>query len=264
MPQPCIVEKVPIDTVGPDPANVRLHPPRSIDAIKASLLRFGQQRPILVSQDGVIRAGSGTWQAACDLGWREIEVRWTDLEGMEATAYSIADNRTAEHAEWDESGLAALLQAMQDDAELLAATGFGDEDLHELLALPSDGEAEEAPEPQVDRAAELQAEWGTERGQLWEIPGKAGVHRVLCGDSTKAENWQKCELVVTSPPYPAAEMWNEQGEGGFTDNISRLYELGDAIYGLCREFAAVTCPQVKRSKSGFMSIILSWPNVLAT
>jgi len=126
MPEPGVVESVPIDTVGPDPANVRLHSPENIDAIKRSLTRWDQQKPIVVTQDGVIHAGSGTWQAACDLGWTHIEVRWSDLEGAEAAAYGVADNQSAILASWDEPGLAALLRSMQGDAELLAATGFGD------------------------------------------------------------------------------------------------------------------------------------------
>ena len=102
-------ETIPIDLISSDPANVRRHPERNLDAIKASLRRFGQRRPIVVDRNGVVRAGNGTLAAARELGWTEIEVVWTDLLGSEATAYGIADNRSAELAEWDEPGLAAQL-----------------------------------------------------------------------------------------------------------------------------------------------------------
>ena len=94
-------ERVPIDSVSLDPANVRRHGERNLATIKASLSRFGQQKPIVVDGDGIVRAGNGTWTAAKALGWKEITVVRTTLKGAEATAYAIADNRTGELAEWD-------------------------------------------------------------------------------------------------------------------------------------------------------------------
>ena len=99
------IQNVAIDSVHVDPANVRRHPERNLDAIKASLARFGQQKPIVVDANGVVRAGNGTLEAAKSLGWTKIAIVRTDLANSEATAFSIADNRTAELAEWDDSGL---------------------------------------------------------------------------------------------------------------------------------------------------------------
>jgi ParB-like chromosome segregation protein Spo0J len=87
------IQTVPIDSVSPDPANVRKHGVRDIDAIKASLKRFGQQHPILVDKRGVVRAGNGRLEAMRQLGWSEVEVVYTDLEGAELAAFAIADNR---------------------------------------------------------------------------------------------------------------------------------------------------------------------------
>jgi DNA modification methylase len=59
------------------------------------------------------------------------------------------------------------------------------------------------PGAQIDRAAELQAKWKTERGQVWQV----GRHRLMCGDSTKAEDVARLLsgavpfLCVTDPPY---------------------------------------------------------------
>ena len=63
---------VPIDSLTADPANVRRHPDNNLDAIKASLKRFGQQKPIVVDSADIIRAGNGTWAAAKALGWKNI------------------------------------------------------------------------------------------------------------------------------------------------------------------------------------------------
>lgn len=140
------VETVPIDSIHEDPANVRRHPDRNISAIAASLARFGQQRPILIDGKGVVRAGNGTLAAALSLGWTEISVIRTGLAGAEATAYSIADNRTAELAEWDDAGLAETLRALQSegDPSIFAATGFADDEVDHLIDRLADNATDDA------------------------------------------------------------------------------------------------------------------------
>jgi len=108
------VEMRSVESLLQDPANVRLHSRRNIDSIKASLLRFGQQKPIIVDETGVVRAGNGTLEAARELEWEEMRVVVSDLEGIEMTAFAIADNRTAELAEWDYENLGAALRALED------------------------------------------------------------------------------------------------------------------------------------------------------
>lgn len=108
-----------------DPANVRKHSDRNVEAIAASLRRFGQQKPIVVDVSGVVRAGNGTLEAAQRLGWEKIVGVVTDLKGGDATAYAIADNRTAELAEWDDDALQSqLLGLMDEDQELAFAAGW--------------------------------------------------------------------------------------------------------------------------------------------
>jgi DNA modification methylase len=126
------------------------------------------------------------------------------LKGSDAIAYAIADNRTAELAEWNSGVLAATLEGLQlDDEALLAAAGFSEGELKELLAdieLSGDGTTgeiveDEVPEPPVDPI--------TKSGDLWIL----GRHRLLCGDSTKADDVNrlldgaKPFLMVTDPPY---------------------------------------------------------------
>ena len=138
-------ERVPIDSVKLDPANVRRHGEKNLSAIKSSLSRFGQQKPIVVDADGIVRAGNGTWTAAKALGWKEITVVRTELKGSEATAYAIADNRTGELAEWDEDALAQTLAALQiEDEELLLVSGFIEQELNALTERYA--KSEETPE----------------------------------------------------------------------------------------------------------------------
>ena len=115
-----------------DPANARKHNERNILAIRASLQRFGQQKPIVVDSSNVVRAGNGTLEAARTLGWDAIEAVVSDLKGSEATAYAIADNRTAELAEWDDEVLQATLEGLQLEG-MLDYVGFSDDELAALM-----------------------------------------------------------------------------------------------------------------------------------
>lgn len=126
-------EEVSIDDLKFDASNVRKHPEKNLEALKASLERFGQQLPILVSPDGVVLAGNGRLEAAKALGWTHIKVVRTTLSGAEATAYSIADNRTAELAGWDLDGLDLMLRDLASNGVDLAAVGFTTGDLEKLL-----------------------------------------------------------------------------------------------------------------------------------
>jgi ParB-like chromosome segregation protein Spo0J len=154
-------EKAKVDELIQDPANVRKHDQRNIDAIKASLIRFGQQKPIVVNGDGVVIAGNGTLAAAKDLGWKDISTVETELDGVDATAYAIADNRTAELAIWDDDALAKTLEALKIDESIdEAITGFTDQEIDELIGKSFD-DIEEDEVPEVPEEAITQV------GDLW-------------------------------------------------------------------------------------------------
>jgi ParB family chromosome partitioning protein len=121
------IESIAISDLRQDPANARRHPQRNIDAIMNSLARFGQQKPIVVDANNVVRAGNGTLVAAKALGWTQVRVVRTSLASVEATAFGIADNRSSELAEWDDEVLAQLLS----EAEL-GDVGFNSTEIRDL------------------------------------------------------------------------------------------------------------------------------------
>jgi hypothetical protein len=123
---------LPISSLNPDPANARTHDEKNLASIRGSLARFGQRFPLVVQNQGmVVRAGNGRLLAAKELGWTHMAALVVDESAVEATAFAIADNRSAELAEWDDQSLAQLLQSLPDDA--FAATGCDDSDLKKLL-----------------------------------------------------------------------------------------------------------------------------------
>lgn len=134
------IETVKIKDLSNDPANVRKHDDRNLDAIKASLQRFGQQKPIVVDGKGIVVAGNGTLMGAKSLGWKEIQIVRTELVGADAVAYAIADNRTAELAVWDDDALAQTLEALKIDESIdEAITGFTDQEIDDLISPSTSG-----------------------------------------------------------------------------------------------------------------------------
>jgi ParB-like chromosome segregation protein Spo0J len=127
-------ETIEVDKLTQDPVNARKHSARNIDAIKASLARFGQQKPIVIDANNVVRAGNGTLEAAKALGWEDIRVIRSELDGSEMTAFAIADNRTAELAEWDYEVLGQVLGALEGDEEGRASElGWAEHELANIL-----------------------------------------------------------------------------------------------------------------------------------
>ncbi len=167
---------VPLSSVQPDPANVRRHGARNLEAIKASLLRFGQQKPIVVDERGVIRAGNGTYQAARQLGWTHIHIIRTQLTGPDAIAYAIADNRTAQLAEWDEEALNRQIAALDED--LQNAAGFNRTELAKLMESDRSESVEKMP-PEIYEVAVGCVDEADQKQLFERLTGEGRTCRVL-------------------------------------------------------------------------------------
>lgn len=79
----------------------------------------------------IVRAGNGTMAAAKSLGWTHLACNVIDEDSTDATSFAIADNRTAELAEWDDETLASLLQSLPQECQI--AAGFDANELQEVL-----------------------------------------------------------------------------------------------------------------------------------
>jgi ParB-like nuclease domain len=137
---PALVQlAVPIDQLYEDPANVRLHPERNLQAIESSLRQFGQQKPVVAMADGKIIAGNGTWRAAKNIGAATVAaVTFDDENEARAMAYALADNRTAELAAWDFGSLTAQLDMLGEAGFDLPALGFTPEDIASFTGATQD------------------------------------------------------------------------------------------------------------------------------
>ena len=198
------VETMPVAALAPYAANARLHPTEQVAQLAASIAEFGFNVPVLVDDAGVLIAGHGRVLAAKALGLLEVPaIRLGHLSEAQARAYRLADNQLALNSTWDESLLAAELQALRTEEFDLGLIGFDGAMLDRLLAdaapdAPGTGGGDpDAPAPEPPAAPV------TRPGDLWLL----GPHRLLCGDSTSATDVARLldgarpHLMVTDPPY---------------------------------------------------------------
>ena len=206
------MQLVPITKLVPYVNNARTHSPEQITKLRSSLREFGFINPVIIDRDYGVIAGHGRILAAKEEGIKEVPCVFADhLTEAQKKAYIIADNRMAMDAGWDEELLRVEIESLQgmDFDPLL--TGF---DEKELAALFDDGM--EAKEDDFDVDAELQKPAFSRLGDVWTL----GRHRLVCGDSTKAETYTtlmdgvKANLVITDPPYNV----NYEGSAGKIKN----------------------------------------------
>jgi ParB-like chromosome segregation protein Spo0J len=128
-----IIEVWSLDRVKPYPNNPRVNDD-AVDAVAASIREFGFRQPIVVDNDGVIICGHTRFKAAQKLGLNEAPVTVAnDLSPEQIKAYRIADNKTAELADWNYDLLPIELGDLQTNGFDLSLLGFDDDELLKLL-----------------------------------------------------------------------------------------------------------------------------------
>lgn len=192
------VERWAVSRLVPYARNARTHSDAQVAQIAASIREFGFANPVLVDGERGIIAGHGRLLAARKLGMAEVPtIELAHLTPAQRKAYVLADNKLALNAGWDTDLLRLELGSLKDEGFSLELTGFGDDELAALFAVPTAGntDPDDAPEVRPDPVAEP--------GDVWLL----GNHRIVCGDSTdadtvaKALNGVKPHLMVTDPPY---------------------------------------------------------------
>jgi len=142
-------EMWPLSAIKPYAQNPRKNA-GAVEKVASSIREFGFRQPIVVDGKGVVIAGHTRLLAAQSLGLHEAPVHVAEgLTAAQVRAYRLADNRTAQEAEWDDDLLAAELQALQSEDFDLPLTGFDESELAGLLGeqgglLPTAEEAESA------------------------------------------------------------------------------------------------------------------------
>ncbi len=187
-----------IGDIRPYPNNPRTND-NAVDTVAASIREYGWRQPIVVDSDGVIICGHTRYKAAQKLGMDQVPVHVaTDLSPEKIRAYRIADNQSADLADWNYDLLPIELKELGEGGYDLGLLGF---DADELAKLLDTGVNEGLTDP--DDVPEPPDEAVTQLGDLWIL----GNHRLLCGDSSSPADLDRLlagaaiHLCNTDPPY---------------------------------------------------------------
>lgn len=191
-----IVDK-PIEWLRPYENNPRNNE-QAVEAVANSIKEFGFKVPIVATIDGEIVNGHTRFKAAKFLKLKTVPVLIADdLTEEQIKAFRLADNKTGELADWD----IELLYSELEDLTGFDMTMFGFEDIDFSLD-DFEEEKEEGEEADTDSEEKPKVEYG----DIYQL----GRHRLMCGDSTSAEDMARLiegaviDLYVTDPPYNVA------------------------------------------------------------
>jgi DNA modification methylase len=241
------IEQWPTAKLLPYARNARTHSDDQVAQIAASIAEFGFTNPILAGSDGVIVAGHGRLAAAQKLGLEVVPVVVLDhLSPTQRRALVIADNRIAENAGWDDAMLRIEIAALQDDDFDVSLTGFDADALAELMAgnePDGEGETDDDAVPDVSETPVSRP------GDVWLLGG----HRLLCGDSTVTESYdrlldgEQVDMVFTDPPYNVNYANSAKDKMRGKDRAILNDNLGDGFYDF---LLAALSPTIAHCRGG--------------
>lgn len=196
------VREISLEDLKPYARNAKVHSDRQVEQIAASIKEFGFISPILIDKEMNIIAGHGRCMAARSLGMAAVPAVFVEgLTEEQRRAYILADNRLTELGEWNRVLISEELEALQGDGFDIDLTGFSIDDI-----IIDESQAPEVMESEVEALLESSKTPRIKPGEVWEL----GEHRLMCGDSTKAEDVRKlmngalADLLLTDPPYNVA------------------------------------------------------------
>ena len=166
--------------------------------IKNSIEEFGFADPLVVNADMTIIGGHQRFNVAVELGITEVPCAVVDVDKVREKALNIALNKAT--GAWDEKLLAELLEDLKNQDFNVDLTGFDPPEMDQLLSKLYD---KDLKDDDFDEEKALEAPAFVEPGDIWLL----GRHRLMCGDSTKADDvavlmdGRKANVCVTDPPY---------------------------------------------------------------
>ncbi|MCR0391518.1 site-specific DNA-methyltransferase [[Clostridium] innocuum] len=182
------------------------------EKLKRSIQQFGYVEPVIWNRTtGRVVGGHQRLKVLIDMGISEVDCVIVEMDEEKEKALNIALNKIS--GDWDKDKLALLISDLQGADFDVSLTGFEPAEIDELFR---DDVKDGIRDDDFDVDAELKKPPVAKQGDVWTL----GRHRLVCGDSTKAETLEllmadrKANLVVTDPPYNV----NYEGSAGKIQN----------------------------------------------
>ena len=191
-----------IKDLTPDSKNANNGTERGRQMLEDSLQWYGAGRSILVDKHGNVIAGNKTLEMAASIGLEDVKVVQTDgneIVAVQRTDLDLYEDDTARELAYADNRVAQvdldfnpdqILEDLNNGIDLTHM--WTDAELNKIVEKPPLDDAG----ADVDRAEELNEQWGVKTGDIWQI----GHHRLMCGDSRQEWTWEG-DIVFTSPPY---------------------------------------------------------------
>jgi DNA modification methylase len=230
------IEYLPIWKIKNNPNNPRLVKDDKFKKLVKSIQDFPEmldKRPIIVNEDMIVLGGNMRLKACNEAGLKEVPVivaNWTEEQERQ---FIIKDNLG--YGEWDWE-----IIANEWDADELNDWGLDIPDFVPTVELDAVEDDFDVPEGGIDTDIVL--------GDLFEI----GEHRLLCGDSTQTDTFEKlmqgemADMVVTDPPYNVAyegktkdALTIENDSMGNDDFYKFLYDFYSALTTAVKKGGAI-------------------------
>lgn len=191
------------------------------EKLKRSIEQFGYVEPVIWNKaTGRVVGGHQRLKVLMDMGMTEVDCVVVEMDEDKEKALNIALNKIS--GDWDKDKLALLIADLQGTDFDVSLTGFEPAEIDDLF---KDTLKDGVKDDDFDVGAELEKPTMTKPGDIWTL----GRHRLICGDSTKAETYDllmgstKANLVITDPPYNV----NYEGSAGKIKNDNMA---DDAFY----------------------------------
>lgn len=166
------------------------------ECLKVSIEEFGYVDPIIVNKDLTVIGGHQRLKVLTNMGYTEVECSMVDLDKIKEKELNIRLNSTG--GEFTKDALGVLIKEIEESGRDINTLGFEPKSLDDIMSAAFPNQIEDDDFEPVLPEVPI-----SKQGDIWLL----GRHRLLCGDSTLPESYEKlmdgkqANLIVTDPPY---------------------------------------------------------------